>query len=87
MLEKYLVNEGIDVQVYTNRQALAVNSVGEIVDEKSPLEIKLKKMQREDEYLKEIYNLALKNKKKGYMIEDGVLLKIRKENTEESSNR
>ncbi len=50
MLEKYLVNEGIDVQVFTNRQALAVNSVGEIVDEKSPLEVKLKKMQREDEY-------------------------------------
>jgi hypothetical protein len=76
LLNKHIIAQGIECHIYTNQTNLALNSVS--TEENLSINEKLKKLQVEDEKIRELKKLVENRKIKGYEIEEGVLLKIRK---------
>jgi transposase InsO family protein len=76
LINKNLVANGIAVRVYTNKNSLKINAIQEV----ESIENKIKRLQKEDETIK---NLKIKielNKAKEFVKKDGVLLKLKKGN-------
>ena len=78
LLNKHIVNNGIECHVYTNKLKLKVNSVLEFESENLSIDKNLEKLQREDEEIKEMIKKCNLRKLKGFVIEEGILLKLRR---------
>ena len=75
MINRIMLSKGIECHVYTGKENLFISSVSE---ENLQIEEKLKKLQLKDEIVKEMINICKSGKLKGFIIEGGVLMKIRK---------
>lgn len=74
MLNEQLIGKGVNCLVYTN--SFQVNSMQE--DEDLSINHKIKRVQLKDDKVKELIQKVKERKIKGFVLEDGVLLKLRK---------
>jgi hypothetical protein len=75
VLKKHLFDQGIEIDVYTNKKKLYLNAIKEDV---STMTDRIKQLQVEDPETKELREKVASKKARGYLMEDGVLLKWRR---------